>query len=79
MIATYKTGQSAVVCFEDPDGTVLEMVQFQRTAAAPPRDVQPHPEGLLHLVSIYHININCSDFDRSWNFTSCLVSAKSWT
>ncbi len=36
-IATYKTGQSAVVCFEDPDGTVLEMVQFQKSGAAPAR------------------------------------------
>ena len=71
-IATYKTGQSAVVCFEDPDGTVLEMVQFQKTASAPPRNVQPHPEGLLHLVSIYHININCTDFDRSLEFYKML-------
>ena len=71
-IATYKTGQSAVVCFEDPDGTVLEMVQFQRTASAAPRDVQPHPEGLLHLVSVYHININCTDFDRSLEFYKML-------
>ena len=71
-IATYKTGQSAVVCFEDPDGTVLEMVQFQKTAAPPPRDVQPHPEGLLHLVSVYHININCTDFDRSLEFYKML-------
>jgi glyoxylase I family protein len=66
-IATYKTGQSAVVCFEDPDGTVLEMVQFQR-AATPPRTAQPHPQGRLHLISIYHININCTNFDRSLEF-----------
>jgi glyoxylase I family protein len=27
----YKGGQSSVVCFEDPDGTVLELVQFKKT------------------------------------------------
>jgi catechol 2,3-dioxygenase-like lactoylglutathione lyase family enzyme len=26
----YKGGQSTVVCFEDPDGTVLELVQYKR-------------------------------------------------
>jgi catechol 2,3-dioxygenase-like lactoylglutathione lyase family enzyme len=66
-IATYKTGQSAVVCFEDPDGTVLELVQFQKTAT-PPRAAQPHPEGRLNLISMYHININVSNFDRSLEF-----------
>jgi glyoxylase I family protein len=71
-IATYKTGQSAVVCFEDPDGTVLELVQFQKTAARPTSAAQPDPEGRLHLVSMYHININCTDFERSLEFYKML-------
>jgi catechol 2,3-dioxygenase-like lactoylglutathione lyase family enzyme len=71
-IATYRTGQSAVVCFEDPDGTVLELVQFQKTAAPPDRIPQPDPEGRLNLISMYHININCSDFDRSLEFYKML-------
>jgi glyoxylase I family protein len=29
-IIRYKGGRSLIVCFEDPDGTVLEMVQFQK-------------------------------------------------
>jgi glyoxylase I family protein len=28
----YKGGQSTVVCFEDPDGTVLELVQYKKRA-----------------------------------------------
>ena len=67
-IATYEKGQSAVVCFEDPDGTVLEMVQFQKSATPPPRSAGPDPDGRLHLVSVYHININCTNFDRSLEF-----------
>jgi glyoxylase I family protein len=27
----YRGGQSSVVCFEDPDGTILELVQFRKT------------------------------------------------
>jgi len=71
-IATYKTGQSAVVCFEDPDGTVLELVQFQRSATRPAALPEPHPGGKLHLVSMYHININCTDFERSLRFYKSL-------
>ena len=26
----YRGGQSLIVCFEDPDGTVLELTQFQK-------------------------------------------------
>jgi glyoxylase I family protein len=71
-IATYKTGQSAVVCFEDPDGTVLELVQFQKTATRPSSAVQPDPDGHLHLISMYHININCTNFERSLEFYKML-------
>jgi glyoxylase I family protein len=28
----YKGGQSTVVCFEDPDGTILELVQYKKRA-----------------------------------------------
>src|SRR5260370_20515134 len=52
-IATYKTGQSAAVCFEDPDGTVLELVQLQKTTAAPPHAPQPAPQGPLHPSPLY--------------------------
>jgi glyoxylase I family protein len=71
-IATYEKGQSAVVCFEDPDGTVLELVQFQKSASRPATLPQPDPAGKLRLVSMYHININCTDFDRSLTFYKML-------
>ena len=29
----YRGGQSLIVCFEDPDGTVVELTQFQKTEA----------------------------------------------
>ena len=29
----YRGGQSLIVCFEDPDGTVVELTQFQRLEA----------------------------------------------
>ncbi len=32
-LVKYRGGQSLIVCFEDPDGTVVELTQFQRTAA----------------------------------------------
>jgi glyoxylase I family protein len=31
-VLTYPRGQSLAVCFEDPDGTVLQLLQFQKTA-----------------------------------------------
>jgi glyoxylase I family protein len=71
-IATYRTGQSAVVCFEDPDGTVLELVQFQKAPNPPSSTPEPDPGGRLHLVSVYHININCADFERSLEFYKTL-------
>jgi catechol 2,3-dioxygenase-like lactoylglutathione lyase family enzyme len=71
-ILAYENGQSAVVCFEDPDGTVLELVQFQKTASPPPASPGPDPEGKLHLVSVYHININCTDLDRALEFYKML-------
>lgn len=33
-IITYPGGQSLAVCFEDPDGTVLQLLQFQKTATS---------------------------------------------
>jgi catechol 2,3-dioxygenase-like lactoylglutathione lyase family enzyme len=33
MTVRYKGGQSTVVCFEDPDGTILELVQYKKTPA----------------------------------------------
>jgi hypothetical protein len=33
LIIEYRGGKSLIVCFEDPDGTVLELTQFQRTEA----------------------------------------------
>ncbi len=71
-IAAYETGQSAVVCFEDPDGTVLELVQFQKTPTKPAALPQPDADGKLHLISVYHININCTDFERSLRFYKML-------
>lgn len=32
MIIRYPGGQSLAVCFEDPDGTVLQLLQFQKVA-----------------------------------------------
>ncbi len=33
MTVKYKGGQSTVVCFEDPDGTILELVQYKKRPA----------------------------------------------
>src|SRR5947207_15906471 len=64
-------GQPAIVCFEDPDGVILELVQVLRSPV-PETKPGPDPDGKLNIVSIYHIGVNCSDMERSRKFYESL-------
>ncbi len=64
-------GQPAIVCFEDPDGVILELVQVLRSPV-PETKPGPDPDGKLNIVSIYHLGVNCSDIERSRKFYESL-------
>ena len=65
------SGHQRVAYFRDPDGTILEFLQFMkngdegRPGASDASAERPMTENTLQM---FHVNVNCSDLDRSLAF-----------
>ena len=57
---------SRLVCFQDPDGTVIELIELGDTVIG-----EPNPSG-TYINGTLRTNVNCSDFEASRSFYEML-------
>ena len=57
---------SRLVCFKDPDGTLIELVESGDAASG-----EPNPAG-TYITGALRTNVNCSDFEASQSFYEML-------
>lgn len=50
------------VCFKDPDGIIIELVELGDKISGPPNN------GGTHIIGALQTHVNCSDFERSRDF-----------
>jgi len=57
---------SRIVCFKDPDGTLIELIELGDTIGGPPN------LGGTYINGVLRTNVNCSDLDQSRSFYEML-------
>ena len=57
---------SRIVCFKDPDGTLIELIELGDTVGGPPN------LGGTHINGVLRTNVNCSDLELSRSFYEML-------
>jgi catechol 2,3-dioxygenase-like lactoylglutathione lyase family enzyme len=54
--------ESRLLCFKDPDGTIIELIELGDSVVGEPNGAGTHITGMLRT------NVNCSDFETSRRF-----------
>ena len=57
---------SRLVCFKDPDGTLIELIELGDAVSG-----DPNPAG-THITAALRTNVNCSDYEQSKSFYEML-------